>query len=1741
MAQTYRPHDPIEQPPPPPAEEAAGERKRSLGRRVLRGIGWFLGGLVALVVLLVVVGMILLRTEWGRQKVEGIAVEQLRALLAEGAELDVARVEGSFLTGVRILGLEVREGGEPAVAIDTLSLNYNLLTVLSREFSADDLAAAGVRVWARQRADSTWNLTRILEPAPEDDIPSDTVEAAGWTIRIAEAAVRDAAVEAHFYNPRRDSVLTAAPLALNLSGIYSGEDGAEATLDALTARLSPPVDDGVPLDVAGAGRVTATGAELSSLTVQSPRTDLRAAGRADWGGDQLTFDADLQASPLAFADVRQFTPVPLYGTAEVRLQAQGTPEDVLARLNADFEGNGTLNVNGTFSAGADGPVRYVAEGSVVDLDPGELLGNPALAGRLTADLDVDLAGADRETLSGEFDLAVRGSELGDRLIQRADLVGEMNQGRLDFTLGAAVPGARVLAEGTALPFAAVPSYDVEGELNDLDLSRLLRDPEQPGRIRRATFAVEGRGTDPQAIIAQAALRVEEGTFGEVDLAEAEIGASLARGDLVYAAEATLADGSFAAAEGTARPFAEPLVYSVEEGTLRGFDLAAVTGDTTHTDLTGTFALDGRGTDPETMTLDLSARLTDSSYGDYFIESVGFSGGLRGGEARFHVDADLGAAGALAAVGTAQPFAEPLAYEATGTMRSLDLGALTGDPANDSDLTGSFAVDGTGTDPASLAADLRLDLRDSRFRDQEITEATVRGTLRSGDLDLTVDATTPEGELTFAVAGRPFDDQLTFQLSEGSFRGLNLAALTGNPALGTSLNGRITGDFAGRDPGLSDGGGRIVLSASTINGAPLAGGLVTLDLQRGFADAEARLDFPEGAAALAFAGRPFDETPSYDVEGFLDGVDVVALTGEPAGESRVDLQFDVEGEGFDPETMTLVAEARMGRSRLPDARVDTLVADVALASGVLTLSAFDLEADFADATAGGQVALFDSTATTDLAFRADIRDGGPLNAFLAQPITVQSAEAEGRISGPAGGPIALDVRTAAERLTYGDLGAARLDASVNGEYVPAADVPFRGKARVQFGFLALPQLNLQSGDVDFAYLDSTLVADGEVVVDGTRDLAFNLRTEGLSDEEGPGNQIRLESLGLNVDGERWELLQPARITLAEGRVRVRNFLLFSDDQQIAADGVIDLDGEQSFVLTAEGVRLDPFTDLVGYDGVGGVLTTNLSLTGPAAEPNVDGDIRIEDVTSGGETVGALDLDLAYDDRRLTLAMLLEHVSGQELTAEGSLPIDLRLATDSTAVGAAEAEPSADVDLVVRADSFPVAWAEPFLPPDRFTEVGGALTVDARVTGTQGDPQLGGSLRLSDGRLGLITTGTVYRDATFVLDLDGNTARIAEARLSDGAGGTFEADGTITLPQLSVGELAIAMTMDAFRAMDTRTYDELRLTATPLDALTFTGTLSEPVLTGAVTLASGDIYLTDELSGPDLADIELSEAEVQRVEATFGVRITEADTAQSAFVESLDLDLAVDISRGVWLRSNQNPAFDIEFAGTIDVEKEPGGENQLFGTIDVTRGRVEIPTVGRAFRIGDEEGTYGRLVFNGPVPETVIDLRAGFEAPAPGGQGTSATIYLAFQGRLAENPELTLSANPPMEQGDIACVLASGRPCGDINPDIAGDLLVSQLGGIVEGLASSGLGLDVVEVEQRPTGQIVVTFGTYLGDRLYAAASQPVTQANATAPGAQDTSRLPEITIEYELLDWLGLRLEQQNVYGRGGSLLFEFDY
>ena len=106
-----------------------------------------------------------------------------------------------------------------------------------------------------------------------------------------------------------------------------------------------------------------------------------------------------------------------------------------------------------------------------------------------------------------------------------------------------------------------------------------------------------------------------------------------------------------------------------------------------------------------------------------------------------------------------------------------------------------------------------------------------------------------------------------------------------------------------------------------------------------------------------------------------------------------------------------------------------------------------------------------------------------------------------------------------------------------------------------------------------------------------------------------------------------------------------------------------------------------------------------------------------------------------------------LDGKGLSIQGTLPWRLTLVPEDTAANVGFARAPADtMALTVRADSFDLAFFEPFLPEETAQELSGNLAVDARIGGTPDQPRATGTMDLRGFGVSLPTLGVTYSEGT-----------------------------------------------------------------------------------------------------------------------------------------------------------------------------------------------------------------------------------------------------------------------------------------------------------------------------------------------------------------------------------------------------------
>jgi len=176
------------------------------------------------------------------------------------------------------------------------------------------------------------------------------------------------------------------------------------------------------------------------------------------------------------------------------------------------------------------------------------------------------------------------------------------------------------------------------------------------------------------------------------------------------------------------------------------------------------------------------------------------------------------------------------------------------------------------------------------------------------------------------------------------------------------------------------------------------------------------------------------------------------------------------------------------------------------------------------------------------------------------------------------------------------------------------------------------------------------------------------------------------------------------------------------------------------------------------------------------------------------------------------------------------------------------------------------------------------------------------------------------------------------------------------------------------------------------------------------------------------------------------------------------------------------MDLEIDGNVRVTNAEDGRPALDGSIEIRRGWILI----QSNRYEVEQAT-ARWNGDPDDPEPNLDILLSHQFP-------EAAVTIRLHG-TPQKPELSLTSDPAMEQGEIVSLILTGQVSGSPSSgkfDPTATISTMVLGKIADKLAPA-IGVDVIRVEQKPQtddsgnasgeSDTRVEVGKYLSERIY----------------------------------------------------------
>jgi autotransporter translocation and assembly factor TamB len=721
----------------------------------LRSVGAIVGKslvyLIAVILVLVVAGIGVLETGWAKNEIRALIVRQANEYLT--ATLEIGRLDGSLLRGLRLGNIRLSRNDQPIVTIDEIDLSYSLRELWQNGTVIRRIRLTRPRVVGAKLADGRWNLGALVKRETEQEQRSGP----GRPIEILSIEVVDGAV-------RLDDPLQFG--AANVPTDFEHLDATLAytyhpvnwTLQFTSAAFVGRAPDLTVTKLSGGIGNGAGGWHFDNLFVQTPTTTFTMDGRVLKSDKPAVLDLRVRAPRFAFQEWAGI----LHGLKHIAVDASFDTrlQGPLASLGTDLQLQGTGgSVNGRLVLDTTIPGWHGAGTLTVGrIDLARWLDRPDkpsdISGRVTFDLDLDLGRHfPRGTYAFDGPHAAFAGYAGDHVRAR----GQLTATEVQIAQATAVAyGANVTAgAGSAIGLDAPFPFRFQGAVSGIDLRRVPAQVPVPHVESALTFTydVTGRFTEPYII-------------GRAQFSPSGfLGASIGAGTV-----------------GAIDTRATPLTFA-GEGDVNGVSLHRFGRDLDINwmqapryagTVSGHFHVDGAGTDRQTLALTGGGRLTRAQM---------FHGTL--------ADADVGieiAGGALTA-----------SYN--GRFARIDPSVAMDDPRLAAALTGSANVQTTVRDlltgtPALADYDIAgtAALGASVVRGVPIDHAAFRGSLRDAVLRVAqsdLQGPAVAGHVTGVVAfGQSEATALDYELTR-----LDLARIDPRTRGSVATKGRLSGPYA----------------------------------------------------------------------------------------------------------------------------------------------------------------------------------------------------------------------------------------------------------------------------------------------------------------------------------------------------------------------------------------------------------------------------------------------------------------------------------------------------------------------------------------------------------------------------------------------------------------------------------------------------------------------------------------------------------------------------------------------------------------------------------------------------------------------------------------------------------------------------------------------------------------------------------------------------------------------------------
>lgn len=827
-----------------------------------------------------------------------------------------------------------------------------------------------------------------------------------------------------------------------------------------------------------------------------------------------------------------------------------------------------------------------------------------------------------------------------------------------------------------------------------------------------------------------------------------------------------------------------------------------------------------------------------------------------------------------------------------------------------------------------------------------------------------------------------------------------------------------------------------------------------------------------AGAVSGSGVVDIDPTSYALRGqaAFDRIDLrslLARTTIPVTQLTGRADMDIRGDSLPTLDGTLAL--MFDRSRVDALRITDGFARMHFLDGIAILDSLSIESPSVTMAASGGLGLR-AGRSDSLSFRVSADSLGGLRPWLSSA-SVDTPDSlsgtltlRGRVSGWLDS-IAVATTLSGRDVLSNTLASGVADLTATGAFVrgvPSGRLSFEADS-VRAGAVQLTALSLR-GEYDSA-------RDGSLTFTAQRDSGVRVDIDATT--RGAGDTLVTTLVSIRAAGPqtRWSLLHPATIRRIDGDTYLDSLVLGDTGvARVRLTARVPARDTLSAALDASQVKLRDLSWIAPRErSLTGLLDASARVSGTRAAPTVALTTRATGLTVGTTSIGdatiasvyaagSFSSDVSLSERNRNTSLLTAHVVLPVTATLDALP---RLERDAPMTGT----------LSLR--NTPLALFE--AATSAITNASGTLSGQLTLAGSVRAPRMDGTLDLVAGAGDVTPLGVRLVGMDGALRFAGDNITLPRLTVSGAGsrGGSATLSGQVGFASRDDPSFDLSVQASNLRILDRPRIATLQV-STDAGGLRIRGTARSSVLTGNVTIPSGDITIPELGVAKNLVSIDDPEF-YTLIDTTTTQGRSLLAAAPSPLLRNLEVrGVRLFMGNNVWLRSAE---ANIKLAGDVGVTLGRARQDStrvqlaLDGTLLAERGTYRLNlgfgAVQRTFEI--EQGTL--KFFGEPELNPALDIQAVNIVRQYTRQDRDIPVRMTIGGTLVA-PTLKLGSGDPtllLSESDAISYLFTGRPsfavttAADQYSNQTASVLLPTLGSYFGDRVARALGFDQFQIE------------------------------------------------------------------------------